>query len=198
MTASDVKRQPSDLMGRMFQVLRRLGLLYDAGQVTRLHTVPTQRRHTIAEHVYGSLLIATELVALNHLTAAEQVTTLDYATVVRALLVHDAPELETGDVPAPVKRVSPTVDEELAKLEQLFYLRADLSTPQLNELERDIVKASDTLDLGMTCLYERMLGNRHPTLDKVFRNVIEYTHGQLHVVGVREMREFLNERWVYV
>ena len=181
---------------RISDLEKRLSALYDAGEVTRLHTVPMLRPHTIAEHVYGSLLIASELVTLNVKMAAESKLNVSRVKVMEALLIHDAPELRTGDAPAPVKRAFPAVDDAHAKMENDFYHEHDMEFPYLNELEEAIVKASDTLDLGFTIVRERRMGNCHPILKEVYDNVMLYTLMQTGKVGgVGEIRVLLAAQW---
>lgn len=175
---------------------KRLSALYDAGEVTRLHTVPMLRPHTIAEHVYGSLLIATELVTLNVRFAASKNLNISRVKVMEALLIHDAPEVVTGDAPAPVKRAHPAVDDAHAIMEDDFYNNHGIEFPHLNKLEEMIVKASDTLDLGFTIARERRMGNRHSILKEVYDNVMLYTLAQVDGIdGVTDMRVLLAKQW---
>lgn len=194
LTARSVKQTVAP--ARLSDLEKRLSALYDAGEVKRLHTVPMLRPHTIAEHVYGSLLIASELVTLNVRMAASTNLNISYQKVVAALLIHDAPELRTGDAPAPVKRAFPAVDDAHAQMENDFYHEHDMEFPYLNELEAHIVKASDTLDLGFTIVRERRMGNRHPILKEVYDNVMLYTLMQTGKVdGVGEIRVLLAAQW---
>lgn len=168
-------------------MIERLRELYESGEVRRLHTVPVHHAQTVAEHVYGSLLIAVELCR-----AEEE----DPGAVLLTLLYHDAPELVTGDVPAPVKRESPLVAEGLAVLEAQFYLRLGIQLPELSPRGRAIVHASDNLDLAMTCLRERTLGNRHPVVGEVFHNVMRYLLEHTHVPAIDTLRTELLIMWL--
>ena len=156
-------------------VIGRIEILYNAGQVKRMHTVPTLGNHSIAEHVYGSLVLAYELCALNK---------IDSAPVVRALLYHDAAEVMTGDVPAPVKRKFPKVKEAFEEMEKFFDGNVGLDASPPTEFEYAVIKACDTLDLMFNVLREFRFGNRHPDLKIVWDNCLSYIQAQYHVAGV--------------
>lgn len=171
--------------------LFRLNKLIDAGEVKRLHTVPTLRTQTVGQHVYGSQVIAVEL--MNRAMVEDH--EVSAASVLLSLLMHDAPEVDTGDVPAPTKRKSLEVAKALDEMEAEFYDRMRVELPSLNELENDIVKASDVLDLMMTCVRERQMGNRHPRLEQVMTNASMYLDAQASVPGVAALRDHFWELW---
>ena len=173
-------------------VIKRVNELYNAGDVKRLHTVNTLQTQTVGQHVYGSQIIAVEL--LNR--AIEEGIEVRAVAVLIALLLHDAPEVVTGDIPAPTKRAMPGLNAELDKMEFDFYEKLNIEVPELTKAEADIVKSADVLDLMMTCVRERRLGNRHPRLAEVMRNVATYLNEQIHVAGVVELRAELWEAWV--
>ena len=166
----------------------RVSELYESGEVKRMHTVQTVRHHTVAEHVYGSLLHAAELCKLSPSYAS-------FAVVATTLLYHDAPESYTGDVPAPVKRKSLAVKDALDLLEHEYEEALGYETPQLTERERDIVKACDTLDLMAKCVMEVRLGNKTERLQMVMQNVVNYISAQYHVPGVPDFVDFYNLEW---
>lgn len=155
--------------GETFNLLRR------AGQLKRLHTLRTVEAHTLARHVYGSLVVALDLLGRN------EDCRMDH--VMPALLVHDAAEVYTGDVPAPVKRASPMLDAALRKLEQQFMNDHGLNIT-LSEREGLLCKACDIIDLGWACVEEAYLGNRSDDLQAVLENVLSYLRECLAVYGV--------------
>lgn len=173
----------------------RLKTLLDAGAVERLHTVPTIGRHTIAQHTYGALIIAMELCAVVKAYATSCCLSVSCENVMRTLLVHDASELDTGDVPAPVKRSFPALREAYEELDNRFMAMIVHSRSPLNYIESDIVKASDVLDLGMTCLHERRLGNLHPRIERVYLNVRLYLKELAPLPGVPEIEQYLVDEW---
>jgi 5'-deoxynucleotidase YfbR-like HD superfamily hydrolase len=166
----------------------RLEILYTSGAVHRLHTVPTNRSQDVAQHVYGSLLIGTELCVLN---------SVEIHRVLLNLLYHDAAEVDTGDVPAPVKRARPDLAYALRQAEHDFEHRIGAQMPTLNPIEHDIVKASDTLDLMFKCVQERRMGNGTGRLRIVMQNVSIYIRDQFHIKGVREITTHLEQEWEY-
>jgi 5'-deoxynucleotidase YfbR-like HD superfamily hydrolase len=173
----------------------RLEELYDAGTVKRFHCHPAGVQQTIAEHVYGSLLVATELVGMNRKRAAEEGLSISLEKIYGALLIHDAPELETGDIPAPTKRASEQLRCAIAGMEANFYDRLQIKVPDLNRVEEDIVHASDTLDLIFTTLRAREHGNRHPKLERILENAFDYLEELRHLAGIDEFAYYLSERW---
>lgn len=176
-------------------MLLRLQNLYDAGEVTRLHTVPTVRAHRLSEHIYGALLIGTELARKYRPTPPLGMLTVRFDAVVTALLYHDAPEVDTGDMPAPTKRADANVAEVLDRMERLWYRSQDVQMPELNEVESMICKAADTLDLGFCAVYEKQMGNHHHRLATLFNNVIDYTADKCIIDGVPTIRSYLSRAW---
>lgn len=168
--------------------IKRIEFMREAGDVKRLHTVRTVRSHTVAVHTYGAMSIAFELCALNNVPVAP---------VLLALLVHDAPELETGDAPAPVKRANLAVRLAYNRMEADVVQEHNLFDPDLDEISRAIVKAADCLDLGFAALEERLLGNRTPRVYRVLANILSYTTEQMHIKGVAELRAHLQEQWTH-
>jgi 5'-deoxynucleotidase YfbR-like HD superfamily hydrolase len=163
----------------------RIGFMRDAGEVTRLHTVNTIHRHTVAEHVYGAQVIALELCRLN---------LIEPGRVLLALLEHDAAEVETGDVPAPTKRANADIKTAFDLLEDGVAEMVGFSAPVLTSKEQAILKAADWLDLAYRCLEERRLGNRNPRLQRTFLNIMDYT-AAFDVQGVSELRTELVSLW---
>ncbi len=72
-----------------------------SGHVTRWHSVRTQRDQTLAEHHYMVARISHTLakgILKNVVDAEGLLQIMDYS------LLHDTPELLTGDLPSPLKR----------------------------------------------------------------------------------------------
>lgn len=83
-----------------------------ANDVKRWQIVATLRPQSVAEHTYGVIVLAMELVNRIHWgqrTYRELEDAIRYRetmnAVLRAALVHDMPEVITGDIPTPVKDV---------------------------------------------------------------------------------------------
>lgn len=170
-------------------VFDRLTILYNAGDVQRLHTVRTIHSQTVAQHVYGSMAIAAELCRLN------QVHPTARGAILLVLLYHDAPEVYTGDVPAPVKRESRELNHGLEMMEDRFYADTAIDLPTLTAKEYDIVKASDTLDLMFKCVREAQLGNKDQHIEVVMNNVLRYIRDQCYLEGVLSITDFLEKEW---
>lgn len=158
-----------------------------AGRVTRLHTVPTVGHHTLARHVYGAQVLALALLA--------KCPRADRGRVLEALLLHDAPEVETGDIPAPVKRGHPLLQAAMDNMEKAWYEARSIKLPELTDLEKRIVKSCDILDLGWACVEERQLGNQTRQLGLVYINVLAYLQDYIDVPGVTDMRENMIAVW---
>jgi 5'-deoxynucleotidase YfbR-like HD superfamily hydrolase len=119
----------------------------------------------------------------------------DRGRVLEALLLHDAPEVDTGDIPAPTKRSHPLLQAAMDNLEKQWYAKHDIKLPELTELEKRIVKACDILDLGWACVEERQLGNQTRQLNLVYMNVLAYLQDYIDVPGVNDMRENMIAVW---
>jgi 5'-deoxynucleotidase YfbR-like HD superfamily hydrolase len=175
----------------------RLEALYDAGEVKRLHTVPILREHHVAEHVYGALMWLMELVDQVRPAATAAGLSISREHVLIWLMYHDAPELITGDIPAPTKRalaahdgsdsVPPLDTMEAEAYSKLF----NITPPTLNEWEMKLAKTCDYLDLAMCCVRERQMGNGHPTLFMVFQNAMTY----VSQCGLPRVQFY--ERWMW-
>jgi 5'-deoxynucleotidase YfbR-like HD superfamily hydrolase len=69
-----------------------------ASRIQRWHTIPNLNQ-TVGEHTYGVLVILTRF--MNE--APRVFTEDDKLKIYQVALTHDAPELFTGDIPAPVR-----------------------------------------------------------------------------------------------
>lgn len=165
--------------------INRLETLYHAGSVKRAHTIPTLFNRTIAEHVYGAQCIARELCHLNG---------VDAGRVLIGILVHDAPEVHTGDLPANVKKASEPISHEFDKLEEEFHVVYGTGIT-LTEIEEQVLSASDNLDFMFTCLHERRMGNRHPYLTTVFRRSSSYVEKYFSLPGVAALAAHIKREW---
>lgn len=87
---------------------RRLINTLRAGRVMRWHTTPDGLRQTVGEHTFGVMcILAFVLDASGMIQAPDEFLRVKYRAEAAALLIgallHDAPELYTGDIPAPVR-----------------------------------------------------------------------------------------------
>lgn len=183
----------------------RIEMMRRAGSVERMHCVRplVQDGYNIAEHTYNAMCIAMELCRINLVQPGR---------VLAKLLYHDAPEVETGDMPANIKRASPEAETAMRILEGGFKKKWDIEDPEAvtfrlqkipgneaHQLELGIYKASDYLELGWFCLVERRMGNRYvhggQSVDTVFKNIMEYILAYSWIPGVVSISEYLNKEW---
>jgi len=132
--------------------------IMNSGDIKRYHTLTTIGEQTNATHSWGVAVIATYLHPnLN-------------ARVLLKALMHDVGEIDTGDIPAPVKWQNPEFKKQLSALENKVVkdLKIDYD---LTEYERTIFKQADMFELLFFCVKQRRLGNCH--LNQVFSNGIE-------------------------
>lgn len=127
--------------------LTRVGIMRDAAEVKRYHTQRTLRQQTLGAHSFNMLLLV------------DQLAPMARKEVWQAVMHHDLPELFTGDMPAPIKRLHPELKVIMQEAEE------DL-TPLYRELhltvgEEQLVKFCDTMELTLWCLEEWQMGNRY-------------------------------------
>jgi len=152
-----------------------------SGGVRRYHTTPVVCEQTLAAHQWG--------VALIFMYIYPEMT-LD--GVLHAL-THDAPELITGDTPAPAKRMSETIRVGLHDLERRLEDKWGIAV-ELHTLEQTAVRQADLLDLLWYCVEERRLGNQN--VSEIFATGKEYliTSGVL-LPRAEEILRHLEAEW---
>ena len=132
--------------------MNKLRPIYLSGAVTRFHTMRTLHRQTVAEHAWGVAAVLLWLHAPH----------LPSAALLRAALLHDLPEVVTGDVPAPAKWDNAALSAALDMAEQAFHEAhgtADVMSALTLE-EHDLLKFADMAELVLYTLAEAALGNR--------------------------------------
>lgn len=130
----------------------RVLLTLEAGRVARYHAAPTVAPQSVGLHSYGVAVLCLHL--CGGCTSAE---------LLQAALLHDAPEIITGDVPYTTKRNSPTIKHELEQLEEQVYNYDVLPFPKLTQAEVATLKLADTLDGLIWC---RKTETRGPVLGR--------------------------------
>lgn len=127
-------------------------LYRDAGAVKRYHVKRVLRTQTNAEHTFGVLML------LKQVTADEAWDPARLLELYEAALHHDLPELMTGDVPAPIKRVHPGLGPMMESIEeQLFPLYRN--TYGMGPDDAALLKWADRMELVLWCLEEVRMGN---------------------------------------
>jgi len=129
-------------------------LYRDAGAVKRYHVKRTHRTQTIAEHTFGMLMLVKQVTE-----GQGEYGLQSRATLYEAILHHDLPELMTGDVPAPIKRVHPELGPLMDSIEQDLYPLYREYT--LTQEEAALLKWADRMELVLWCLEEFRMGNTY-------------------------------------
>ena len=142
---------------------KNLMLLREAGNVSRLHTVPLIQKYTVAGHSWGMAMMC---LALHPLPRPD---------LIKACLLHDVAERLIGDVPAPTKWRFEQLTKELDKAEQEAMTELGINFNLLPD-EEIWLRALDLLDLLLFCVEEERMGNRNATgvknvcWSKLYRN----------------------------
>lgn len=127
-------------MGDYYQTWR-------AGKVVRMHTMPQVHRESTGEHTWGVLLMAVRFYPKVR------------AEFLKAIVLHDAPEIATGDIPANVKRESTDLTTALDKKEAEWLETNFLDMPELSADEKNLLLVFDKLDFCVSCIHEMRIGN---------------------------------------
>lgn len=127
---------------------KQLRLAHRGGMVTRFHCHVLQRPENVGEHSH----MVASIVAIYYEFAPS-------AAVLMAALGHDLPEYKLGDIPGPVKRSIPGLNEAFEQAEERVYLEHCWPTFKLTEEEKEVLKFADALSGYMTALKEVRSGN---------------------------------------
>jgi len=124
-----------------------------AGRVKRWHTAETTTPQSVAEHSFGVALILLRIVPEEFMTVG----------ILKAALLHDMGELETGDIPyATKKRLEENnrgAQAVLDQMEQEALSNCCDSFPQLSPVEKDYLHCADLMEMFIYALIERSRGN---------------------------------------
>jgi len=115
--------------------------LREAGHVNRCHVNRIVGNYDVAQHCYG---MATLLYVL-HPSPTKALYT--------AILLHDAHERYTGDVPSPVKRLNCGLHERFLEVAELVEVKLgiDTSLTLLTDEERQWLRTLDNLEFFLFC-----------------------------------------------
>jgi len=122
--------------------------IYESGAVARYHAKRAHTHQTVADHAWGVALV---LMWMYH-------PQLPPSKSFQRALLHDAPELITGDVPAPAKWRSPELKAALTKLEQ--EISEEMGLPVF-DYEDPLHDFCDNAELVMHCIAQYKMGNTH-------------------------------------
>ena len=152
---------------------------YQAGsEVVRYHTVHTLQRETVGHHSHGVAMLC----ALIDPNCS--------ARLLRAALLHDLAEHETGDLPSPAKRAY-GIGAQVSELEDKLLLEANLEMPRLYEDERRTLKLADIAQGALLCVREIGLGNSK--LRVVFDRYMSYAEALNPTARERELFDIIKE-----
>lgn len=138
------------------------GMIREAFNVQRYHTVhPKILNQTVGHHTAN--VISTLFFLYNDRPPIE---------VIWNALVHDVPEIVTGDIPAPAKWAFPALEKGLDTAEQIVRNDNVLQGYVLSEMDIGLLKFADMFDLCCHAMDEMMAGNM--TFDVILGRGIMY------------------------
>ncbi len=162
---------------------KTLEFIVSGSEVTRYHTVTTLVRETVGHHSHG---VAMMVLLLNPRASG---------SLLRAALMHDLAEHQTGDIPSPAKREY-GIGDQVNELEHRLMLEAGIEFPELSLEELRTLKLADIAQGAMFCLREVSLGNK--MMRKVFARYSEYAEDMQPVGREREVFNAIYDlEWVY-
>lgn len=159
-----------------------LGIVLASGNVQRCHTIPTVKPQTVGAHTWRTLVILHWLYAPEypppHLT--------------HGLLMHDVPELRTGDMPGDIKHADRVLAAAMDRQEDAFLSEHGIEYEVTIADERRLVSLCDRADLAMYALDEVEMGNRN--MLHVARKAFDMTVEIEQSIDGREFTQELNRR----
>lgn len=155
--------------------IQRLDNTLESGKVLRYHAVPTVRPQTIAQHVYGVMVLGIYI-------AAENVS----LALLTEMMLHDSGEYITGDIPYTTKRDNPGLRDVLHAMENKGRVEHMLLPEAiLTSREKAILKVCDTLEGLIWCaLHEERHG---PVADR--------WHAAYRIARTKFATELSGEEW---
>ena len=151
-----------------------------SGKVARMHTAPQLHRENIAEHTWGVLLAV-----IRYYPQAS-------AVFLKQVIVHDAGEKATGDMPGNVKWANPIMGETVEAMEK-DHVDQIVKLPPLTRRESMLLEIFDRLDFCVSCIHEMRLGNVNSALyfgrsfDKAVKIMLSYDIDDVHDMEFRNI-----------
>jgi len=131
--------------------------------VKRFHTTHRTQEETVGHH---SANVAAILLRLDPKCSRDLLV---------VALMHDIPEVYTGDVPAPFKWDNPDIKQGLDWGEQDYIDDNEIPDPKITPREQKLLKLADMLDLVLSSLEEMGRGNMYAK--QLVQNGQEYIAG---------------------
>lgn len=150
--------------------------VFEAGMVKRCHTINTIKTYNNAEHSYFAVMIAIEI-CNSYNDQKTKIHEVNSANVTKYLLTHDLHEIESGDIPAPMKRASRHF-AEMIKEHAYKWRRENLPKFYkiiLTDTEKRIGKMADSLELMRFCVEEKSMGSN--AVDTMYKKARSYVIG---------------------
>lgn len=180
------------------QPTARAWVMRQAGQVTRMHVLPTVGVQDVAQHTFNAMHIYMDLCKANMLDPREGLI---------KLLYHDVEEVWVGDMPANTKR-TPGVKDAMKQAEHDFRDVFNIQRPYASPLQEqnipvpepmgvvnDLTKAADSIELMMYCIEQRRRGNRERRIAQVMVRAKNYAKEKAYLPGVRDWIVSLMSEW---
>lgn len=160
---------------------QQLIFLMNGARVNRFHTYSTIKPITVGAHSHG---VAWLVYILTEGTCS--------ANLLMAALSHDMAEQVTGDMPSPTKR-NLGIRETFSDLEDTLLVR-NLAAFEISDEEQNVLKMADLLEALLSCLHERMLGNRY--MERPFRRMQGYIRNDCIMTDhQRSVLEAVEQLW---
>lgn len=154
---------------------------YLAGsEVHRYHTVRTLAPETVGHHSHGVAVLA---LVLTDWKAS--------AALLRAALVHDLAEHQTGDIPSPAKREY-GIGQQVEELEARLMGAAGVAFPHLYADEARVLKLADIAQGALYCVRELELGNRR--MVSIYDRYMSYARDMILLGRERELFDYIQQR----
>ncbi len=146
--------------------------------VRRYHTVRTLVTETVGHHSHGVAALCLLLVRQPS------------ANLLRAALLHDLAEHQTGDIPSPAKRQY-GIGDQVSALENQLLDAVGLTMPLLTDAEERTLKLADIAQGALFCAQETHLGNE--AMWAVYRRYMGYAESMILVGQERELFEAIKD-----
>jgi len=174
------------------------GALMRMKYITRWALMRNTRPENICEHSYDVAVLTHALATLENTRFGGDV---QVEKAVMIALYHDVPEILTGDMPTPIKYVSPVMRDaykqvESSAIDSILGLLPDDLRPQYGALfspdndlatEKRFVKAADKLSALIKCEEELKQGNTE------FKSARDTTEARLREMQIKAVDCFLAE-----
>lgn len=156
--------------------------LRHAGSVQRFHTWPMHHRASNAEHTWQVMRV--------HLQVFGQMR----PEMWEYLLLHDMPEMATGDIPHGAKRDNPVLKQEVQASEQRWLRDIGIKMPEIFHWEHLRFKACDLLELIEAAYTDLRMGNlfAEPVINVGKVALEKITKEMIEPQDARNVREWLS------